>query len=162
MSTKLDQSVAKRLLAYSTAAGLGAFAFGASASAAIVVTDLGPGGVVVGETSAPFDIDFDGDGFVDTSISPFSAAPSTIEILSFGFDEISPGSPPTWVADNQTFSSLPALSSPPGGYSYYIASFPYGTLFDGTQVKSMYHVPHLALDGGARGVTRRRSAGPRG
>jgi len=117
---RISTHSARQLSCYSAAAGLGAFAFGQEAQAAIVVTDVAPDQAVV----SSFDIDFDGDGFIDAAVVKAGA---TIQVRSFGFDELVPG---VWLTPNITLSTLEDLAAP--GTAYYVATFAPGALIDGS------------------------------
>ena len=56
----------ERLVAYSAAAGLGAFAFGQEAGAIIVHTDIPD--LQINRSDPGFDIDFDNDGYLDATL----------------------------------------------------------------------------------------------
>ncbi len=114
----------RRMTCYTAAAGMGAFAFGQHAQAAVVFTDVVPDTTVL--ASSAFDIDFDGDGFLDASVVNTGLQ---VQVRSFGFDELVPG---VWLTPNVTLSTLEDFASP--GTAYYVASFASGALIDGTSL----------------------------
>ncbi len=119
--SQIDVIRARQLALYSAAAGLGAFSFGSQTQAEVVFTQVDPDVVV---SSGAFDIDFDGDGFLDAAVvnNGFN-----VQVRSFGFDELSPG---FWATDNITLSTLEDSAVP--GTAYYVATFLPGTLIDGS------------------------------
>ncbi len=123
MRKQIEKRSGRHLASYSAAAGLGAFAIGSHAQAAIVFTDVDPDQNV---TSA-FEVDFDGDGFIDAAVIK---AGLTVQVRSFGFDELTMG---VWLTDNFTLSTLEDPSVP--GTAYYAASFASGALIDGAALQ---------------------------
>ncbi len=118
---QIDTKTARQLAFYSAAAGLGAFFFGSQANANIVFTDVDPD---VTLTAGAFEIDFDGDGFLDAAVVNNGV---NIQVRSFGFDELTPG---FWLTPNITLSTLEDPAAP--GTAYYVATFLPGELIDGS------------------------------
>jgi len=140
MKSKMNKETVKRLMAYSAAAGMGAFAFGQAADAAIVVTDLGAGVLVDGgiNGAANHDIDFDGDGFPDASIIHGF---NNIQVRAFGFDELVPGN---WATFNQVLTDFAPNAY---GFSYYVNGMAAGGLVDSTGTKGGFgQYPHFGYD----------------
>ncbi len=111
---------ARHLAMYTAAAGLGSFAVVAEVRAAVIHTDVEPDANVV---SGAFEIDFDGDGFLDAAVINNGL---NVQVRSFGFDELTPG---VWLTPNITLSTLEDPAVP--GTAYYVASFASGVLIDG-------------------------------
>ena len=116
-----DACVARRLALYTAAAGLGAFVAGDDARAEVIHTEVEPDATVL---SGAFEVDFDGDGFIDTAVINNGL---NVQVRSFGFDELIPG---TWLTPNITLSTLedPAVL----GTAYYVATFLPGAVIDGS------------------------------
>ncbi|WP_428387013.1 PEP-CTERM sorting domain-containing protein [Mucisphaera sp.] len=147
---KADTS--KRLLGYTTAAGLGAFGTGQAAQSAVIYTDLVPDitvGTVPGE-SDDFAIDFNADGVDDALalriiINSFS---NNVQFRAFGYDRIDDPTAPDilpsdipgeWVEQNWVLSNGPATAGP--NVTYYAQSFPSGTVIDGTLNRTGFKDP---------------------
>jgi len=116
MTHQINQKTMKRLLAYSAAAGLGAFAFGQAAEGAVIFADLTDPITLAPLTIGPDefrDFDFNVDGYLDLTISN-EAGGNRIRFI-----------PGTGV-DNKVFTDW--TGSPSG---YYVQSFVAGTTISG-------------------------------
>lgn len=104
----LENNDQQRLMAYLAAAGLGAFAFGDDASAAIVYTPVEPAVTLVPYPSSPssFDLDFNHDGTVESAILNTSV--------------------------NMQARSFPPARTLTSSGSYYVFSFASGSMIDGS------------------------------
>ncbi len=140
MSELLDRMSTKRLMAYSAAAGMGAFAFGQGAQAAVQSnsslsnTTFAHSGLASNGDDFTVDIDIDGDGTNDTRLGVFLNA-----IGMTGF----PGN--AVLADSTN-----------GALSYYVVGFQNGDTVDanndaaGGGVNLAFVTPYVALYGGYR------------
>jgi PEP-CTERM motif-containing protein len=119
------QDTIERLVAYSAAAGLGAFAFGQEAGALIVHTDIPD--LVINRGDDALNIDFDNDGYVDVSLIHGAGG-------GFGYGNVMwrgsleyaglPGSDPLYPNRGTGYSITNTLS----GNAYYVRSFDSGDI----------------------------------
>ncbi len=140
MKVTLDGFSTKRLLAYSAAAGMGAFAFGQSSQAAIQAnnslngTTFSHSGIGANGDDFTVDIDIDGDGSNDARLGVFLNA-----IGMTGF-------PGNAVLANSTAGAL----------SYYVTGFQNGDSVSGANdaagggINLAFVTPYVALYGGYR------------
>ncbi len=140
MTVTLDRMSTKRLLAYSAAAGVGAFAFGQGAQAAVQEnfglngTTFSHSGIGANGDDYTVDIDIDGDASNDVRLGVFLNA-----IGMTGF----PGN--AVLADSTN-----------GALSYYVVGFQNGDTVDGTNdaagggINLAFVTPYVALYGGYR------------
>ncbi|QDU70468.1 PEP-CTERM sorting domain-containing protein [Mucisphaera calidilacus] len=148
----MNADTSKRILGYTTAATVGAFGAGQTATAAVIYTDLVPDitvGAVPG-TDETFAIDFNGDGVDDALalrviINSFS---NNVQFRAFGYDRIDDPDAPDilpsdipgeWVEQNWVFSNGPADKGP--NVTYYARSFPAGTTIDDTLNRTGFKDP---------------------
>lgn len=111
----------KRLLSYTTAAGLGAFSFGQSADAEIVYVDLGDSLEQMAENTFT-DLDLDANGTTDFVFGQTSLRYTGVRMSVFGHPLSQPPEnrkPVDQLSENYT-------NSPAKGNAYYIRSFSAG------------------------------------
>lgn len=118
-SSSTDYS--KRLICYTTAAGLGAFAFGDSAEAEIVYVDLGDSLEQMAENTST-ELDLDGNGTTDFVFGQTSLRYSGVRLSVFGHPLSNP--PEDRVPADELSKNF--TNSPAKGNAYYIRSFSAG------------------------------------
>jgi len=114
MSDFIDRISTKRLMAYSAAAGLGAFSFGQSAEAAFDVSNVINGLHITGQNETVL-ADIDGDGVNDIAILNGTRG------VTFN---TAPG--------GQVFSNKTPQSGPLAGHNYYVFGYQTGDIIDGS------------------------------
>jgi hypothetical protein len=129
----------ERLAAYSAAAGLGAFAFGQDAVAAIVHTDIPD--LTINRGDDALNIDFDGDGYIDVSLIHGAGG-------GFGYGNVMwrgslesaglPGSDPLYPNRGAGYSLTNSLF----GSAYYVRSFDPGDIIGPSNANAVDITPN--------------------